>query len=473
MSRGRLRDLWAAENRVLAIGLILTITIVASESLAVLTVMPLAARDLAGLSLYGWAFSAFMLSSVVGIVAAGRATDRRGPALPFIAGLVLFASGLAMAGLAGSMPVLVAGRALQGLGAGVVPAVAYAAIGTGVRADLRPRMIALISTAWIAPALAAPAISAAVARVFGWRWVFLGLLPVVVAVGSTAAAALVRIGRPAPTATPRQAEHGLADAIRTSVGAGMTLAGLTVGFSARTITVALLLIAAGLVVALPAFRRLVPAGTLTARRGLPAAVLSRGLLTFTFFGADSFVTLSIVTVRHESPSVAGLAIMGATLAWTGGAWTQARLGDMWEGRRLIRTGLAFIVLGICGMTLMLQPNVPVAEGVVAWTIAGLGMGLANSPILLLVLREAPKAREGQASASVNLADVLGTAMGIGVGGAAIAAHAASDLQVGIRTAYGVAATVALLALLTTFRLPRGTVAAGQPAPRSTEARSCR
>ena len=121
MSEGGLRGLWAPQTRALTTGLVLTITFVASEALAVVTVMPVVAHDLGGLRLYGWVFSAFMLGSVVGIVAAGREADRRGPAIPFVAGLVLFGSGLAVAGLAPSMGVLVAGRVLQGVGAGAVP----------------------------------------------------------------------------------------------------------------------------------------------------------------------------------------------------------------------------------------------------------------------------------------------------------------------------------------------------------------
>ncbi len=113
MSDGRVRGLWAPQTRGLTAGLVLSITFVASEALAVVTVMPLVAQDLGGLRLYGWVFSAFMLGSVVGIVAAGREADRRGPAIPFVAGLVLFGSGLAVAGLAPSMGVLVAGRVLQ------------------------------------------------------------------------------------------------------------------------------------------------------------------------------------------------------------------------------------------------------------------------------------------------------------------------------------------------------------------------
>src|SRR5947207_1318845 len=126
---GRAPGLWAPQRRALTTGLVLTITFVASEALAVVTVMPLVARDLGGLRLYGWVFSAFMLGSVVGIVAAGREADRRGPAIPFVAGLVLFGSGLAVAGLAPSMGVRVAGRVLQGVRAGAVPSVAYPRMG--------------------------------------------------------------------------------------------------------------------------------------------------------------------------------------------------------------------------------------------------------------------------------------------------------------------------------------------------------
>src|SRR5437667_11495678 len=139
--QGRVPGLWAPQRRALTAGLVLTITFVASEALAVVTVLPVVARDLGGLQLYGWVFSAFMLGSVVGIVAAGREADRRGPAVPFVAGVVLFASGLAIAGLAPSMEVLVGGRVLQGMGAGAVPSVAYAVIGRSFPGPLQARMM--------------------------------------------------------------------------------------------------------------------------------------------------------------------------------------------------------------------------------------------------------------------------------------------------------------------------------------------
>jgi MFS family permease len=471
VSEGRARGLWAPPTRGLTAGLVLSITFVASEALAVVTVMPLVARDLGGLRLYGWVFSAFMLGSVVGIVAAGREADRRGPAIPFVAGLVLFGSGLAVAGLAPSMEVLVAGRVLQGLGAGAVPSVAYAAIGRSFPGPLQARMMAVLSTAWVVPGLAGPVVAAEVAHVFGWRWVFLGLLPVVAVAGAIAVPALVRLG---PPGAGQVQEHQLIYGIAVAAGATMILAGLTLvagsgAVAAGTVAVGTVAAGAGLIIAgvaagLPALRRLVPAGTLTARPGLPATILSRGLLTFTFFGADAYVTLAITAVRHRSPLLAGIAVTGATLGWTAGAWVQARLSETWQGRRFVRTGLVIVLAGIAGMVLVLQPRVPVAVGLVAWTVAGLGMGLAYAPLSLMMLREAPPGREGRTSASLNLADVLGTALGIGVGGAAVAAGAGRDLPLGITAAFAASAAVGVVALAVTRRLPAGTTSSPLPVP---------
>jgi MFS family permease len=456
MDEGRVRGLWAPQQRALTTGLVLTITFVASESLAVVTVMPVVARDLGGLRLYGWVFSAFMLASVVGIVAAGREADRRGPAIPFVAGVMLFSCGLAVAGLAPSMGVLVAGRVLQGLGAGAVSPVAYTSIGRSLAGPLRVKMMAVLSTAWVAPGLVGPAIAAEVARLFGWRWVFLGLLPIVLVAGSIAVPALVRLGPPGPS---HAQEHRLTDGLRTAAAAAMILGGLTLAAGSGDVLIGLAVIAAGGVVGLPAFRRLVPPGTLTVRPGLPATIASRGLLTFAFFGADAYVTLAVTAVKHRSPVVAGIAVTGATLAWTVGAWVQARLSDSWAGRRLVRTGLVIVLAGIAGMALDLLPSVPVAEGLAAWTVAGLGIGLAYAPLSLLMLRQAQPGQEGQASASLNLTDVLGTAIGIGVGGAAVAAEAGHDLRVGIWAAFAAAAAVGMLALAVTRRLPPGPTSA--------------
>jgi MFS family permease len=170
---------WSSGRRRLTAGLVLTITLVAFESLAIATIMPTVSDDLGDLGLYGWVFSGFFLGSLLGIVLAGQAADERGTRLPYAIGLALFAAGLVVGGAAQSMPMLVAGRVAQGVGAGAIPAVAYAAVGGSYPPELRPRVFAIFSTAWVVPGLIGPVAATSLAEVLSWRAVFWALIPLV------------------------------------------------------------------------------------------------------------------------------------------------------------------------------------------------------------------------------------------------------------------------------------------------------
>ncbi|MDQ1375663.1 MAG: hypothetical protein QOJ09_3001 [Actinomycetota bacterium] len=460
MSRSRDGSgLLAPEHRALTIGLFLTITFVASEALAVAPALPAVEDDLGGLALYGFVFSGFMLGSLVGTVLAGQETDRRGPTPPFLAGVGLFILGLFVGGLAPSMAVVVVGRVLQGLGAGAVPAVAYASIGRSLPERLRPRMLAMLSTAWVLPAVFAPAVSVIVVRHFGWRWVFLGLIPFV---ALAAILALPGLRRVRPAGGDRRPSR-LRAALQTAAGVGLFLAGLAgrgpLGAAAVVV---------GLAVAGPALRRLLPAGTLTARPGLPAAILSRGLLSFLFFGADSYVPLAIQEVRAQDPWVTGLVLTATALLWAGGSWLQAHLSGTIAPRKLVRTGTVLVLLGVAGITLSLRADIPVASFVVAWGIAGIGMGLAYGPITLIVLRDAPDGQEGSMSASLALFDTLGWAVGAGIGGAVIAGSDpfGYSLAAGVAVAFAVAGAAGITLLLVTPRLTGQTSSSSSTSSRS-------
>lgn len=445
-ARAEVGGLWSPQRRRLTVGLVLNVTLVASESLAVETVLPMVSDDLGGLSLYGWVFSAFFLGSLLGIVLAGRMADRRGPALPCGLGLGLFAVGLVAGGLAPSMLALVVARAVQGLGAGAIPAVAYATIGRTLPEELRPRMFAFLSSAWVIPGLAGPALSGLVGDAFGWRWVFLGLLPIV---GLAAALSVPALRSLAPVGG-RDTGSPLRPALALVVGSGLLLAGLG---SSRPLTLAAAT-ATGVAIGVPALRRLVPQGTLAARPGLPSTVLIRGVITFALFGAGAFVPLTLQSVRGTSASVAGLALTASALAWTAGAWVQERRMAAWGPVRLIRIGFALLLVGIPGVALALVDGVPIAVGVAGWATSGLAMGFAYAPIAQLVLRHAEPGREGTDSAALQLSDVLGVALGTGVGGALVAygdrvSWAAST---GIGLTFALTTTVAALGLLLTRRL---------------------
>ena len=377
------------------------------------TVLPAVVADLGGLHLYGWAFSAFLLTQLVGIVVSGLLADERGPALPFALGIVLFSAGLIVGGLAPSMPALIAGRALQGLGGGAISAIAYVAVGRGYAESVKPRMLALLSTAWVVPGLVGPGVSGLVAQSFGWRYVFLALAPLPVLAGLMALPSLRRMaaGVPSPAARTRTVS-----AIVLAIGAGLVLAGI--GFPNPLLAAGTA--AVGLLIGIPAMQRLLPPGTLRAAAGMPATVATMGLLNLAFFGVDAFVPLGLVEVRGTSVTFAGFALTAATVTWTSGSWIQARTAARISRRTMTRIGLVLLAISFVVTTATLSPTLPVEVGVVGWGIAGLAMGLAYTTLSLAMLELAPPGQEGDASASLQLTSVLGSGLGAGLGGALIA-----------------------------------------------------
>jgi MFS family permease len=462
--------LWSPDRRSLTLGLVLTITLVAFEALAVSTIMPTVARELGGLELYGWVFSAFFLGSLIGIVVVGGVIDRRGLAGPFSAGLGLFGIGLLVGGLAPSMPVLVGARFVQGLGAGTIPPIAYVAIGRSLPEGLRARMFATMSTAWVLPGVLGPAIAAAVGQSLGWRAVFLGLLPLIALAGAMTLGALGSVVA-APADEDAEAQAGAADrsrlplAILVSLGAGLVTVGLTSGEVLPTAVLSL----GGLVIGIGALRRLTPPGTLVARPVLPAAVLLRGVLTFMFFGVDAFVALVLVSWRGRSLTESGVALTATTIVWTAGSWVQARNVGRWPTYRFVQAGFAMALLGLAGFMVVLRQDVTWLIGIPTFALAGFGMGLAYAPLALIVLREASPGTQGSASSALSLTDSVGTALGTGVTGAFVAASVRAGGQPvpGLALAFAVSLFVGAGGLLLTGRLrarTAGTLARAIPAP---------
>ena len=218
-----------ADLRALRIGLVSVVTLVAFESLAVITILPDIEDDLGGIAWYGWVTTSFFLGTMIGIVYAGDQADRRGAGRPYVGGLVLFAIGLLVGGLAPSMPVLVLGRFVQGFGAGVVPAIGYVAIGRAFSVEARPRMFAILSTAWVVPGLVGPVLAERVAGSVGWRWVFLGLLPLVAVAGSLVVPAMMRLGPVdgAGADDDGRSRRRMLDAVRVAAGAALIVASFT------------------------------------------------------------------------------------------------------------------------------------------------------------------------------------------------------------------------------------------------------
>ncbi len=439
---------WGQRLRGLTMGLLLTVTLVGAESLAISAVMPEVTAELRDRWLYGWVFSAFALGSLVGITFAGYFADRTHPAKPFVVGLGLFCIGLLAGGLAPSMSVLVVARALQGLGAGALPATAYVCIARAYPAAFRSRMFALLATAWLVPGVLGPSIAVVVGRYLGWRWVFLGLLPLVSVCGALAARA---VSQRVPLSAPQPAERAVTrDALLLAVGVAALLSGVT---SAEW--TGLIASAVGLAVALPPFLRLTPSGILMGAPGLAAAIACRGLLTASFFSVDAFMALALLDGLSAPPWVVGVTLSVTTLLWVVGAWVQERLIDRVGPRRLVRWGF----VGMSGLwviaSVAMGAGLPFPIVAVVFGLAGITIGPAYAALSVTTLSLAEPGAEGRATAALQLTEVLGIALGTGVTGAIVAYgdRASFDVSKALMIAFGLSASWALLGAMASRGLP--------------------
>jgi MFS family permease len=451
---GAAHGAWAPERRLLTVGLIGLVTAAAFEGMAVPTILPALVADLGGLDLYGWAFSAFWLTNIIGITLGGADADRSGPARALAIGVALFAAGLVMAGVAQNMPMVIAGRAIQGLGSGAMGSVVYAAIARAYPSSVTPRMIALVSSAWVVPGLIGPALAGTVTDALDWRWVFLGIVPPLLVMGAAVYPQLARLGpavRDIPAA--RSDTRRALDAVRLAVGSTAVLAALTLG----SLPLGAVLAAGGLWLAVGALRHLLPAGALRLAPGRPAVVAAAFGVSFAFFGTEAFVPLSVVDVRGGSVTLGGVALSAAAVTWAGASWLQARAASAGIRRTLVTSGAGLIGVGIVITAAVLLPDVPVLVAAVGWTVAGLGMGLAYSMLALVMLETATPGEEGFSSSAFQLMFTLGTAFGAGIGGAivAVAEGGALELAPAIGIVFGLMLVVAVLTVGVSRRVPRG------------------
>lgn len=403
--------------------------------------MPVAARALGGLREYGLAFSLFLTTSLLGIVVAGEASDRRGPAEPMLAGLTLFGAGLLLSGTASSFLPFLVGRAVSGLGAGVQMVATYVLVAAAYPVGVQPRVFGLISAGWVLPSLLGPPIAGVLATEISWRAPFLAVLPLLPApfwvlwarlrrlrpeaqVGEGEARDAgegVGVGGSAPAAG--SVRRRVFDGLLLATGAGVVQWGLQVlsreGQEPVWPLAGVVLGAAAIAVAL---HRLWPAGVVRVRRGLPALVAYRTTITAAFFGAEAFVPLMLVEHRAVSPALAGLALTFGALGWFAGSWSQGRWGDRLDRFRLVVVGAALIGVGVLATSSVVGPGVPWLVAGPTWAVAGFGMGWGMSCSSVLLLRLSAAGEQGRNASAMQIGDSLGSTLGIGGAGALFAAR---------------------------------------------------
>ncbi|GAA2175368.1 MFS transporter [Arthrobacter parietis] len=411
----------SASLRPLTIGVIAIITCAAFEAMAVVTAMPSVAAELNGVSSYGLAFSMYLTASLLGSVLGGIWCDRRGPRPALAVGMGLMIAGLAVSGSAPAFWIMTAGRAVSGLGGGFMIVAVYVIIAKAYPQRMQPVVFGWLAAAWVVPSLIGPYVAGVLAEQASWRWVFLGVAPVIVA-----AFLLVwpRTERLKVAGSPEPLDR----AARRNAGTGLLLAGgvfaaqfaltkiASDGFADPVAAWLLVMLGvAGLAAAAVSFPRLLPAGTVRLAPGLPSVIATRGLMTVAFFGAEAFVPLMLVSARGLSASTAGLALSAAAIGWSAGSFVQAKVSFRRQWLLVIGASLLSVCIG--GLALAVAAEVPFWVLVLVWSAAGFAMGLTLSSTSVLVLKLSAPHEQGRNSAALQLSDQLGGVVGTaGAGG---------------------------------------------------------
>ena len=363
-----------------------------------------------------WVISAYAVTFGGCLLLAGRLADLRGSRTILIAGLSLFGACSLLCGLAWDGPSLVAGRALQGLGAAMIsPAALGALIRTFPEGRERTRVLGIWGGVGAVAASAGALLGGALVQYASWRWVFLVNVPAVIAAVAVAWPLLARSGG---------SGHRRLDPVSATLLTG-GLAGLVAAFSEAGVrgwtspsAAAGFALALGLVAAYGRreARSADPLLPLAAFRAtaLVAAVAAGVVLGAVMLASFLLLTVGMHSVLGLSAIATGAGIFAAR--GSGVLWTPVatRLADRFGAPALLATGMA--VMAAAFALLAQLPDDPTFTRDLLPGLLLLGFAI---PALFLavsktVLATAPQEFSGVASGMLSTSLWLGGAVGVAI-----------------------------------------------------------
>jgi len=358
-----------------------------------------------------WVSLSYLVVLVCALPVAGRLADRVGRKRLYVQGFVVFTLASLACGLAPDLPLLIAARCVQGLGAALLQANSVALIREALSGDQLGRGLGIQGAAQAVGLAGGPAVGGLLLALGGWRLLFLVNLPA----GAIGAAAGVLLLPRSRTRLPASRfDWGGAALLALAAGSLMAVVSLgrEPGFTAPVIggLGALAVLAA---IGFVAVERRVAAPlldlALLRRRPLPAA-LGSGLVAQTVLFGTLIVVSFDLAARGVGSAIAGLELAALPIALGVAAPLAGRLADRHGPRRLAAAGLALTGLALAALALV--HGAP--ERVLALACAGAGLGLFVPVNNTTIMRAAPEGRAGAMSGVLNMTRGIGTALGVAV-----------------------------------------------------------
>jgi MFS family permease len=411
---------WALQLTVLLGGVLLH----SMNVLLTATVLPSIVIGVGGADLMSWPTTAFLASSIVAATGTGALTVAVGSRSAFCVGAAIYCTGSLMCALATSMPLVIAGRFVQGFGGGLLSALAYVLVRYLFPAELWARVFGLIAAVWGVSVLVGPLVGGIFASYGFWRGAFLAV---------AALAALLSIL--APRILPAAAAGG-----RTPVGqlpvlrvvlvcsaiAALSMATIASGLASKVVLIAAAIV--GMIQALRIDRAsaapLLPREAFSLRSPAGAGLWMVLLLSMATSPLPIFGPLFLQRLYGLDPLTAGYMVAGSSLAWTLAALAVASLSEGWA-TRLAVAGPLVMGVGLLGVG-ALMPSGPVAALLAPIALIGGGIGACWAFIAQRIMGGASHGEEDIAAASVATVQQAGLAFGAAAAGLIANASGLSD-----------------------------------------------
>ena len=412
--------IWSSRYLAVTVANLTVVAIAAFDGLAVASALPSIADDLGRIALLPWVLTGYLATSAIAVIVAGPVIDAIGVRRTFRITGTWFLGASALAALAPTMETLIAARVLQGLGGGLVIAVALAAVGLAYPHELRPKAFAANSIVWGVMGFGGPAIAGALLAIGDWRFVFAVKLPIT-------AIALAVGWRALPSTRERPTR------ITTDL---VGIAWLAVVVAASLATVAQLgsdwgIVGVSLAVTIAAatgyWRHAGRADTPVLRREhltrfpLGFVHLSTGAILIAGLAADNYLPIYVHTVRERSIEFAAFSLVFLTVGWTLGAIVFSRLPTTWPETRTTLAGSTLMIPSLALAWLSISGGWHLGVIFTAYALIGVSIGLVSTSGVTYMQRGAAEAEMGRVNSAHQFVRTLCITYAVAIGGAILLA----------------------------------------------------
>lgn len=418
-----------SERGPVLLSLMLATALVALDSTIIATASSSIASDLGHFQQLPWLFSVYLLAQAVSVPIYGRLADVLGRKRLLVVGIGLFLLGSVLCGAAWSMPALIAGRVVQGLGAGAVLPVSMTITSDIYTLEERAKTQGYLASVWGIASVVGPTLGGLFSELGAWRWIFWINVPLALAAGFV----LIRSYHEERTASEQRQRIDLLGAGLLAGGTTALLLGLleggttwawtstaSIGIFAAAVVLLVAFIVVELRVEQPIFSL-----ALLKRRVVAASTIASLAIGVVVMGLSTYVPIYAQDVLGTSALVAGFALAALTLGWPISASQAGRFYLRWGFRVTSVIGSTLVLLGAL-LTVTLGASSSVWLVALFCFVIGAGMGLTAVPTLIAAQSSAAYEERGAVTGTNMFARSMGSAIGVAVFGAVVNAHVRLD-----------------------------------------------